>query len=153
MNLISTQLNGISFSYLVSNSKNTIFQKFISGKIINSVVDSNRKQELLEWKRKIAKSIFILLNDKSISPDRNHAISLSIQFSPTLHGNAKLDVENYVKPIVDGIAAGLFCSNNQDPLKIDKFDYDDSNFNKLFVEKLDDCNSKDEGLIITIAQL
>lgn len=151
--LLSTKLNGIFFSYLVSNSEKIIFQKFISGKIVNSVVDSNKKQELLEWKQKIAKSIFVPLNDKSMSPDRNYAISLSIRFSLALHGNTKLDVENYVKPIIDGIAAGIFCPCDQDPLQITKFNYDDSNFNKLFIERLSDCNPEDEGLIITITQL
>jgi hypothetical protein len=150
MKLISTQLNGISFSYIVPDSKKIIFQKFISGKIINSVVDSNRKQELLEWKQKIAKIIFIPLNGM-FSSDKQYAISLSLRFSSILHGNAKLDVENYIKPIIDGIATGLFCPNNLDPSQITKFNYDDSNFNKLFIEKLDDCNSVDEGLIITIS--
>ena len=56
--LISTQLKGIFFSFLVPESKKTVFQKFISGKIINSVVDSNKKQELIEWKQKIAISYF-----------------------------------------------------------------------------------------------
>jgi hypothetical protein len=85
------------------------------------------------------------------SSDKQYAISLSLRFSSILHGNAKLDVENYIKPIIDGIATGLFCPNNLDPSQITKFNYDDSNFNKLFIEKLDDCNSVDEGLIITIS--
>jgi len=149
--LISTRLNEIFFSYLVPNSKKIIYQKFISGKIINSVVDSNKKQELLEWKQKIANNIFHPLNGHF--PDRQYAISLSMKFSPTLHGNAKLDVENYIKPIIDGIAAGIFCPKDQDPLQITKFNYDDSNFNKLFIERLSDCKPEDEGLIITIAEL
>jgi|APSaa5957512535_1039671.scaffolds.fasta_scaffold01567_4 hypothetical protein len=150
--LISTQLKGIFFSFLVPESKKTVFQKFISGKIINSVVDSNKKQELIEWKQKIAKSIFDPLNG-ILSSNEHYAISLSMQFAPKLHGNAKLDVENYVKPIVDGIAAGLFCPKDQDPLQIIKFNYDDSNFNKLFIERLNDCESKDEGIIISISIL
>ena len=57
MKLLSTQLNGIFFSYLTPDSQKIIYQKFIPGKIVNSVVDSNKKQELLEWKQKIAKAI------------------------------------------------------------------------------------------------
>ena len=152
MNLVSSKSNGFEFSYL-TNSESIIIQKTINDKIINSIVDSPKKQELLEWKQKIAKLVYDERNGRNFSPDSHYAISLSLRFSPSLHGNVKLDVENYIKPILDGIAAGLFCQIEQDLAQITRFNYDDSNFNKLFVEKLDDCNSEDEGLIITIAQL
>ncbi len=149
MNLVSNTLNEFEFSYL-SNSDSIIIQKIIEGKIINSVVDSNKKQQLLEWKQKITKSVFDERNDRNFSSDSQYIISLSFRFSPSLHGNMKLDIENYLKPILDGIVAGLFCSKEQDLTQIIRFDYDDSNFNTLFIEKLDDCNSEDEGLVITI---
>ena len=153
MKLLSAQLNGSSISYLTPDSQKIIFQQFISGRIINSIVSSNKKQELLAYKQNIAKIIFASLNEKSPSSNTQYAISLSMRFSLVLHGNAKLDVENFTKPIIDGIAAGMFCPNDQDPLQITFFNYDDSNFNKLFVEKLSDCNPEDECLFITISQL
>ena len=149
MNLISTRLDGFEFSYI---SDSTILQKSIHGRIINSVVDSSKKQELLEWKQKITKSVYDVRNGENLSSDSKYAISLSLRFSPSLHGNAKLDVENYIKPILDGIAAGLFCTIEQDPAQITRFDYDDSNFNTLFVEKLKDCNPNEEGIVITISK-
>ena len=57
----------------------------------------------------------------------------------------KSDVGNYVKPVIDGIAAGLFSTS---PLSVTKFNFDDSNFKHLLIEKLDNplCPS-DEGLL------
>ena len=150
MNLVSKYSNGFDFSYL--EDSNPIIQKTIKGKIINSVVDSTKKQELLEWKQKIAKTIHHERKGKIYSPNNHFTISLSFRFSPSLHGNAKLDVENYMKPILDGIAAGLFCEIKQDPFQITKFDYDDSNFERLYIEKLKDCNPTDEGIMISILQ-
>lgn len=150
MNLVSKYSNGFEFSYL--EDSNPIIQKIINGKIINSVVDSNKKQELLMWKQKIAKSVYDERNGQIHSPNNHYTVSLSLRFCPSLHGNAKLDVENYIKPILDGISAGLFCEIEQDPTQITRFNYDDSNFDRLYVEKLDDCNPIEEGIMISILQ-
>jgi len=151
--LIPVKANGLEFSYLDSTSNSKIFQKIIRGRIINSVVDSPKKQELLNWKQRIAKAIFDSRNGQEFSPDNHYTISLSLKFCPSLHGNLKLDVENYIKPILDGIAAGLFCSTEQNPAQITKFDFDDSNFDKFFVEKLPNgLEERDELVIITIFQ-
>jgi len=64
---------------------------------------------------------------------------------PKYHTMHKSDVGNYVKPVIDGIAAGLFSTS---PLSVTKFNFDDSNFKHLLIEKLDNplCPS-DEGLL------
>lgn len=146
-NLITSKLNGETFSYL--SYSDTILQKTIRGRIINSI-DSSKNS--LEWKRKIAKLIYDSRRGANFSSDCNYAISLSMRFLPSLHGNHKLDVENFTKPILDGIAAGLFCPIKQDPLQITRFNYDDSNFNTLFIEKFEEQVTSDDSVIITISQ-
>ena len=76
MKLVSKNSNGFEFSYL--EGSNPIIQKIIKGKIINSVVDSAKKQELLEWKQKIAKVVHESRNGKIYSPNNHYTISLSL---------------------------------------------------------------------------
>jgi len=153
MNLVKVKANGLEFSYLKSEQGSKIFQKIIRGKIINSVPSPNDQPKLTPWKQNIAKAVFDSKNQGYFSPENHYAISLSMKFCPSLHGNHKLDVENYIKPILDGIAAGLFCPKEQDPTQIVKFNYDDSNFDKLFVEKLPNAlDEKDELIVISIFQ-
>src|SRR5207247_3218463 len=115
----------------------------IHGKIMNSVQnEQNGKVALIGWKRKIAKTIF----DKRTrlwDPSLNYSISLGIRFFSRRLIN-KFDIENYVKPIYDAIAAGLFSTNDQSQLT--RFNFNDSNFKKLLHLRLKDANFKEEGI-------
>ena len=83
-------------------------------------------------------------------PAVRHQPQLSLL--PALHGNRALDVENFVKPVLDGLAAGLFSSPGQDPWAIKRFDYDDSNFSTLFIHRLPDAaRPEDEGVAISVS--
>jgi len=149
--LITKQVTNYRFSFL--DSGYDLVQLKINGKIINSVVDSNKKKLLLEWKQKIAQQVILHRNGKTYDPNDAYLISLAMRFCPQNHGNLKLDVENYIKPILDGVAAGLFCNLGTNPAQITRFDYDDSNFNNLYVERLPNTISTDhEGVIITISR-
>jgi hypothetical protein len=73
-----------------------------------------------------------------------------MKFFPARRGNA-FDVENYLKPLVDAIAAGLFCEEGTDPLTIERYNYNDSNFRHLLVFRLPDAkNEANEGVMTTI---
>jgi hypothetical protein len=73
-------------------------------------------------------------------------------FHPGNHGNRPLDAENFIKPILDALAAGLFCDNQTEPMDIEHWNYDDSNFNTLLVHRLDDAlNPRDEGTAIAVS--
>ena len=69
------------------------------------------------------------------------------------HGNQKnLDVENFIKPVIDALAAGLFCDPDQDPQEIAKWGFDDSNFRTLLIHRLDDATRRDdEGVAISVS--
>jgi hypothetical protein len=150
VSLKTKQITNYRFSYLDSGTN--LLQIHINGKIINSVVDSNKKLDLLQWKQKITKHV---MSERKMAYDPNdmYLISLGLRFCPQNHGNLKLDVENYIKPIIDGIAAGLFCNLGTNPTDITRFDYDDSNFNNLYVERLPNTQSVNhEGIIISISK-
>ena len=85
-------------------------------------------------------------------PGHEYAISLALRFHPGYHGGRTLDVENFIKPILDGIAAGIFCNASTDPSTINRWNFDDSNFNTLLVHRLPDTGvPRGEGVSIFVA--
>ncbi len=67
------------------------------------------------------------------------------------HGNQQLDVENYVKPIIDAIAAGVFCAQDDQPEDISSWSYPDHNFKTLLIRRLPDVQgAESEGVNILV---
>ena len=123
----------------------------LSGEIINSITE--RKDEQLAWKRMIAAEVKGTRGDGPWDARQRYAISLAMRFCPALHGNrSDFDVENFVKPVLDGLAAGLFCPPDQNPRAIARFNYDDSGFGTLFIHRLPDApGPDDEGVAIRVS--
>ena len=123
----------------------------LSGEIINSVTE--RKDAQLAWKRTIAADVKGARGGGPWDARQRYAISLAMRFCPTLHGHrSDLDVENFAKPVLDGLAAGLFCPPDQDPRAIGRFNYDDSGFSTLFIHRLPDApRPDDEGVAIRVS--
>ena len=79
-------------------------------------------------------------------------IGFSFNISSGWHGHTPLDVENFLEPVVDALAAGLFCENQTDPYDIDRWHYDDSNFNTLLIHRLSDAHDRQsEGIAIFVS--
>lgn len=145
-----TNIDGANIQFLEFLNGKLIIQTSISGTIINSIVDSPSKDKLLTWKQKIADYIHSKRQFKQDSTKR-YAISIGMRFYPKAHGSGLLDIENYIKPILDGVAKGLFCES--EVLGIGKFNYDDSNFDHLYIERLPDSKTaNDERIVLTISQ-
>lgn len=125
----------------------------VSGEIVNSITTSQRaKAAQLEWKQRIASEVRDARGGGPWDAGQRYAISLALRFCPALHGNRPLDVENFVKPVLDGLAAGLFSPPGQDPRLIRRFNYDDSNFSTLFIHRLPDAARPDgEGVAISVS--
>ena len=86
------------------------------------------------------------------NPDDLYAIGLEFRFHPANHGNQALDVENFLKPVVDAIAAGLFVEAEKDPGAIRKWNFPDSNFRTLLIHRAADPPSRDrEGVHIFVS--
>lgn len=126
----------------------------VSGEIVNSITTSQRaKDAQLAWKREIAAQVAAVRGDGPWDPGRRYAVSLAMRFCTALHGNrSDFDVENFVKPVLDGLAAGLFCPPEQNPRAIGRFGYDDSGFGTLFIHRLPDAAHPDgEGVAIRVS--
>ena len=120
----------------------------VTGSIINSVTDTKRKASLRAWKVKITSEVKAA-RETPWDPGNDYAITLSFSFHPANHGNRPSDVDNFVKPILDALAAGLFCDPQTDPNDIPRWNYKDSNFNTLLIRRLPDATAPDkEGIAI-----
>ena len=126
--------------------------------IINSTGDGEKQKK---WKRKVASAVKAKRERKPHpwSSDHRYAISIGFIFHRSNHGGqvncrgqAELDVDNFVKPVVDAIAAGLFCPDSTEPQDIERWGYDDSNFNTLLIHRLPDAQTPcDEGIAISVS--
>ena len=121
--------------------------------IINSTGDG---ENLKEWKVRVASKVNAKRGTQPWCNRDKYAISLAMCFHPGNHGNRKqykdLDVDNYVKPILDAIAVGLFCPNSTELCNISSWDCNDSNFNTLLIHRLPDAQTPcDEGIAISVS--
>ena len=125
----------------------------VNGVIINSIVDGARGREKQQnWKAQVASAVKRARGMQSWNAADEYAISLAMRFHLGNHGNRDLDAENFVKPIIDAIAAGLFCPDSTEPQNIKRWGYDDSNFNTLLIHRLPDARTRaGEGIAISIS--
>jgi len=149
LNLKNGDLDGNKILYLNFDEDKPIMV-LVRGRIANSVDTDKERQKA--WKQKIVQEI-MKKRDGVQNNEMHYAISVSMKFHLKTHGNLKLDAENFLKPILDGVAAGLFASEDTNPLEIPRFGYDDSNFDKVYFEKLSPADRfEDEFVTITISQ-
>ena len=127
----------------------------VFGEIGNSVPTSERGKKVLQaWKVKVASDVRVKRGDMPWDPEDRSVVTLGFSFCPELHGGPRqrLDVENYIKPTLDALAAGLFSELGEDLASIPRWDYDDSNFSTLLIHRLPDASSAaDEGVVIFVS--
>lgn len=88
-------------------------------------------------------------------PKWRYCITVGFRFYPSLHGRQKLDLDNYINPVLDGGAAGLFCNGGADTGSIEKFRYDDSNFCTLVLHRVADAGEptgEGVGLVVSLSE-
>ena len=125
----------------------------VSGFIANSVPTSRTGEARLdEWKIRVATAVKAARRGRAWNPNDKFAVSIGFRFNAANHGNRKMDVENFLKPVVDALAAGLFCDDATDPRRIRRWDYDDSNFDTLLIHRLPDAPTpQGEGVAICVS--
>lgn len=122
----------------------------VQGLIGNSITTSETgARRTREWKCLVTQTTKGQRGSSPWNPALEYSISLGFAFHLPSHGNRQLDVENFIKPTLDALAAGLFCANDSDPTTIERYDFDDSNFRHLFIQRLADASSaSSEGIAI-----
>ncbi len=124
----------------------------VFGTIVNAIVEgvTGRKKQQL-WKAKIALAVMKLRGEEPWNPHCEYSISIGLSFFPAIH-SYYFDVENYIKPILDAIAAGLFSTPQTEFEEIELWNYDDSNFKTLLIHRLPDADfEKSEGIAICVS--
>ncbi|MCY3882141.1 MAG: hypothetical protein OXG61_08485 [Chloroflexi bacterium] len=127
------------------------------GEIGNSFPTSERGKNVHQaWKLQVASDVRAERGDMPWDPEDRSVVTLGFSFCPELHGGSwqRLDVENYIKPTLDALAAGLFSDSTEDLASIPRWDYDDSNFSTLLIHRLPDAASDaDEGVAIFVSAI
>ena len=74
-----------------------------------------------DWKVHFTASVKEARGAGPWDPGDDYAVSLAFRFHPGFHGgpDRSLDVENFVKPVLDAVAAGLLCALEIQPSAID----------------------------------
>ncbi len=123
------------------------------GLIGNSITTSSSgKQRTDHWKRLVTTAAKHARQGDALDSNWQYSVSAGFSFNPGAHGGMALDVENFLKPTFDALAAGLFCPIHQDPAQILRYNYDDSNFRYLFVHRLSDAQHPDDaGVAIVVS--
>jgi len=126
----------------------------VHGIIGNSVPTSvTGKAVLLNWKRIVAAAAKQARDGAPLDPSWVYSISAGFSFHMPSHGNQKLEIENFLKPTFDGLAAGLFCDPAVDCQQLDRFAYDDTGFKYLFLYRLPEARVASEegvGFVVSI---
>ncbi len=133
--------------------------------------DHEKRQKWQEWHIKVAREINARRGDTPWTGNE-YAISIGMAFDRL----QELDVDNHIKPILDAIAAGLFCQDLEHHIKpvvdaINAFHktrkmqnlgniwtFDDSKFKTVLAHRLPDPGNhlsspwKEEGIAICISR-
>ena len=122
----------------------------VTGTIINSV--TQQKKKLQTWKRTVASAIKEARGQAPWDPRHRYAVTLNFRFHPANHGFQELDVENFIKPVLDAVAAGLFVEEHIDPNHLQHWSFDDSNFRTLLIHRgPNPSNPNGEGVQVFVS--
>ena len=126
-----------------------LLSTWVHGTVVNSFTGGRNQQD---WKRTVASAVKTARDGSPWDPLDLYAVSLEFRFHVDNHGSQELDVENYVKPVVDAVAAGLFLDEEKDPSGIERWDFPDSNFRTLLIHRAADPKDKHgEGVHISVS--
>ena len=151
MKLKVRKKGGWSLHALEFENDKSVIMAVVPGKLANSQTKGGKKKRLL-WQQQIAKEIKTERGGIPRNKKGHYVVSLGMRFQTHPNQKQPLDIDNFIKPIFAGIAAGLFLDNEEIPTKLEEFkDYDDSHFEYLFVEHLEDKPGK-EGVAIVISE-
>ncbi len=151
------EINGVGFNVLETGA-GVLVECQVAGidtcegkrEVVNSVVDSKRSETLRAWKLKVATTV---RENRRFETDPIPAvISVAFMMCSENHGGRDYDIENFVKPVIDGVAMGLW--GNLDAVRNDpslRFDADDSVFSSIYLQNCPVTLPDAEGVYIVVA--
>lgn len=113
---------------------------YIGNSTTTSLTGKGRTQA---WKLNVADRVR-RARGSTWSPQDRFAITVGYAFHLGSHGHRFLDIENFLKPTLDAVAAGLFCDDATDLAALARWNYDDSNFAHLLAHRLPWARAADE---------
>ena len=158
LKLTRRELDGIAF-HLVETGVDALVECRVQGietkqgrrEVVNSV-PNGKKLLLRAWKLEVAETIRKCRRFETGPIPA--VLSVAFLMHPVNHGNREYDIENFVKPVIDGIAMGLW--GDLDAVRNDssaRFDADDSVFSSVYLENCPVENPAAEGVCIVVAPL
>lgn len=125
------------------------------GIIGNSVPTSPTGKKIRrDWRHNVMSEVKAARGGSPWDSSLRYAVSLGMTFNPKNHYYQKLDVENFIKPTLDAVAAGLFCDEDTEPHDIGLWNFDDSGFRTLLIHRFEDTpNPKSEGVAIHVSAI
>ena len=157
MQLVSELYKGKEINFLKNDLPDPIIQCFIDGVHTergNEVINSFHENVELcrKWKFQIADQINNNIKGP-LKPLKLAAVSVSFFFYPPFHGNKDLDIDNFIKLVIDGLAKGLFSQNWEEEKALEskiKFNENDSIFKNIYLEYQEYVEELKEGIYITV---
>lgn len=140
--------------HVLGYSNSLMVKDIVYGMIANHTPSTlGGRKRLQEWKRHIATQIHSS-KTQLFDPKSFYAITIGMRFHPPTHGNQDFDLDNYSKPILDAIAAGLFSDDGADLSILTTYNqFDDSNFRHIYLERLPDAKlPNEESVAIFVSQ-
>ena len=117
------------------------------GEIVN---ETSQREKLDCWRRKVMSAVQRARLGKSWRSNDEYAVSIGLRFHPGSHGESSFDIDNYTRPTINAIAAGLF--SDAAPETIDHWHFPDSNFRTLLLHRLPDTDDAgEEGAAIFVS--
>ena len=109
-----------------------------------------------EWRIRIATAVKAKRNGRRwplCELGGHYAVSIGLAL---VESPQSRDVDNYIKPILDAIAVGLFCNEDTDIRSISRWGggkFDDSCFGTLLAHRLPNAKPHEAGVALSVSRL
>ena len=129
---------------------------WVQGQPITSSQRYKKRDKYHCWKLSVACAVKETRKHRRC-PAHRYAITLQFRFCERQHPDHEGDLDNYVKPVLDGLAAGLFLCNDKDPRELPRGKWtkaegvDDSGFRTLLIRHLYVNSKEEEGVRIFVS--
>lgn len=114
------------------------FSVWIEGQPVTSSQRYKNRSKYQDWIRCVKKKVKVERERTEWERAPRYAVTLEFRFRPRRHQSHEGDLDNYVKPVLDGLGKGLGV--------------DDSNFRILLIRRLPNAETpEDEGVRLFVS--